>query len=251
MYSVVLATMLTAGAQTTTWCHRSGCHGCHGCHYNAFSVCSGCHSYCSGCYGGCYGGGCWCSGVSRCHGCGGGWGCSGCWSSCSGSWSSCHGCFGGVVVNGCSGCHGPAVVVQDGGGGAGGAERVGRPRADAPSNEAERQAVEDLLRRMREQKKRERKRDDEEVSAAPARVVVKLPASARLWVDQVACPLEGTERSFDTPALEPGQRYVYTLRVELERDGRRAEETRRVPLVAGQRVEVDFESVGAVRTAAN
>jgi uncharacterized protein (TIGR03000 family) len=247
MYSVVLATMLTAGTQSTTWCHRAWCHGCHGCHYNAFSVCSGCHIYCSGCYGG----GCWCSGA-WCHGCSG-WRCSGC----SGCWSSCHGCSGGVVISGCSGCHGGGAAQGGGGdrGGAGGGagrgpERVGRPRVDAPANEAERQAVEDLLRRMREQKKRERKPQEEEVSA-PARVVVKLPASARLWVDQVPCPLEGTERSFDTPALEPGQRYVYTLRVEVERDGRPVQETRRVPLVAGQRVEVNFDNVGAVRTAAN
>ena len=243
MYSVVLATMLTAGAQTTSWHFHHRGHGCHGCHYNAFSVCSGCHSYCSGCYGG----GCWCSG-SWCHGCNGGWG-RGCWSSCSGcfgGWSGCHGCFGGVV-NGCSGCYASGVAN-------GGAEAVGRPRADAPSDDAERKAVEDLLRRLRDQKKRERERkrdDDNQVSAAPARIVVKLPAQARLWVDQVACPLQGTERSFDTPALEPGQRYAYTLRVEVERDGRRAEETRRVPLVAGQRVEVNFDNVGAVRTAAN
>lgn len=164
------------------------------------------------------------------------------------------------MVGGCSGCYGSGGGAAQGGGGAGtgagggGAgrapERVGRPRADAPVNEAERQAIEDLLRRMRDQKKRERKRDDDQVSTT-ARVVVKLPAEARLWVDQAPCPLEGTERAFNTPALEPGQRYVYTLRVELDRDGRRAEETRRVPLVAGQRVEVNFENIGAVRTAAN
>jgi uncharacterized protein (TIGR03000 family) len=80
-------------------------------------------------------------------------------------------------------------------------------------------------------------------------VTIKLPAQARLWVDQVPCPLEGTVRSFDTPVLQPGQRYFYTLRIEVERDGQRVEESRRVPFAAGQRVEVDFNT--PVRTAAN
>jgi uncharacterized protein (TIGR03000 family) len=239
MYSVVLATMLTAGAQSTTWCHRARCHGCSGCHYNAFSVCHGCHSYCSGYY--C--GGCSCSGWSRCHGCHSSYsyGCHSCHYSngCHG----CHWCSGVVVVHGCHACHCSGV-------------RVIRHRERDDDDDDDRRdrgrskARDDDDRGKSKSKDKGRNDDDEEVAAtSPARVIVKLPAQARLWVDQVPCPLEGTVRAFDTPELQPGQRYFYTLRMEVERNGQRVQESRRVPFVAGQRVEVDFNS--AVRTAQN
>ena len=133
-----------------------------------------------------------------------------------------------------------------------------------PRNDMERKAVEDLLRRLREgekkgpdgkrveEKKIERKeikRDEQAaVPADKARVVVNLPADARLWVDQVECPLPGTVRSFDTPNLDPQTNYSYTLRVAVQRNGQTAQDSRRVQLIPGQQVEVDFSGVGAVRT---
>lgn len=128
-----------------------------------------------------------------------------------------------------------------------------------PRNEEERRAVEELLRRMRDGKKpfdrKKKERDDDdvvnEVAANKARVVVRAPADARLWVDAVECPLPGTVRTFDTPELNPGQAYAYTLRVRVERNGQMVEDVRRVPLTPGQQVEVDLRNVGAVRTAAN
>ena len=254
MYSVMLAAMLTTGAETTNWgcfrCH--GFRGCHGCYaYNAFS----CHSFCSGCA---------CSGNRSYHGCGGvvvvvGAG---------------HGC------HGCSGCHTRTMVVAPqpsgpprGPGRPGGAMGpgggmmmggLGMPPHLMPRNETERKAVEDVLRRLREGmgdkkgkegerkefKREEQKRD--EAAALPddkARVVVSLPADARLWVDNVECPLPGAVRSFDTPNLDPQQRYTYTLRMIVERDGRMVQDSRQVALTPGQQIEVDFSSVGAVRTA--
>src|SRR5262245_51272259 len=89
MYSVVLATMLTAGGATPDWHGCGGCRcSCSGCYGNAFS---GCH-----CCGGCYG--CW--------GCSGCWGCRGCWGGCSGC--SCFGCCTCSGFYGCSGCYGAA-----------------------------------------------------------------------------------------------------------------------------------------------
>src|SRR5260370_38656283 len=44
---------------------------------------------------------------------------------------------------------------------------------------------------------------------APARIPVKLPSDARLFVDDVACPLNSAERAFGRPRLEPGRRYFY------------------------------------------
>jgi uncharacterized protein (TIGR03000 family) len=152
----------------------------------------------------------------------------------------CHGCNGcacngAVACHGCSGCTGSTGHTPAG-----------------PQNDAERKAVEDTLKKLREKKKKDKAGGEEEtVSVAPnrARVVVTLPADARLWVDQVACPIEGAVRSFDTPELAAGQRYAYTLRVEVERNGQRLQDSRRIPLVAGERVEVDFTGVGTVRTA--
>ena len=52
-----------------------------------------------------------------------------------------------------------------------------------------------------------------------ARVTVKLPADARLYVDDVLCPLTSTTRSFNTPELEAGRPYYYTLKAEFVNDG--------------------------------
>jgi uncharacterized protein (TIGR03000 family) len=69
---------------------------------------------------------------------------------------------------------------------------------------------------------------------APAHVTVRLPENVRLYVDDVLAP----QTSFDTPKLEPGRTYYYTLRAE-SRNGGRAD-SRRVEFQAGKQVEVDF-----------
>ena len=124
MYSVVLATLLTAGAAAPDFGGKGlGCHGCYGAAYGGcYGVCYGgwaCHGCCGGCYGGCYG----CYGGYSCHGCCGGWSCwggccggswsacyGGCFGGCCGGWSSCYGgCWGAAVYScygGCSGCYG-------------------------------------------------------------------------------------------------------------------------------------------------
>jgi uncharacterized protein (TIGR03000 family) len=75
--------------------------------------------------------------------------------------------------------------------------------------------------------------------ASPARVVVNVPENAKLWVEQVYCPLTGEQRAFNTPALQPGSQYYYTLTVELAQGGR---ESRRVEVQPGRTVEVDFRA---------
>jgi uncharacterized protein (TIGR03000 family) len=88
-----------------------------------------------------------------------------------------------------------------------------------------------------------------EAKPAPARVTVQLPADARLLVDGVACPLTSSTRSFETPALDPGRKYFYTLTAEVVRDGRPVSDSRRVQLQAGKEVKVDFRDVAAFATA--
>jgi uncharacterized protein (TIGR03000 family) len=82
---------------------------------------------------------------------------------------------------------------------------------------------------------------------APAHITVRLPEKASLYVDDVLCPQkDSAERSFDSPTLEAGRTYHYSLRVELLRDGRTVKEDRRIDMQAGKKIDVDFTSMGAV-----
>lgn len=85
-------------------------------------------------------------------------------------------------------------------------------------------------------------------SQQKSRVTVVVPSDARLWVDNVECPLTSAVRSFDTPALQGNQQYVYNLRIEMIRDGRTVVQTRRAIITPGQPVQVDFNA-GALVTA--
>jgi uncharacterized protein (TIGR03000 family) len=258
MYNVVLAAVLLAGGETTAW-HNS-CHGCHGCYgYPGYyrSTCHGCTGYYSSCYG-CYGS---CHGCYGCRGCYGSWGysyysagCSGCWG-CSGggvviampAYSTCHGCWG---------CYGTVVTMPS-------APVIAPPRMPGagdlsvtPTTMGEREAIEKLLKELREKKiKKDKDKGPPEESSAPAapspavaRVTVNLPANARLWVDQVECPLSSAVRSFDTPLLQPGQTYYYTLRMEVPGSGAPSE-SRRVLVSAGGQVTVDFNAAAVTATA--
>jgi uncharacterized protein (TIGR03000 family) len=217
MYSVVLAAMLTAGAETPNWHWGShGCHGCWGCHgcsgYNAFSGCWGCRGChgCHGCYGSCYNG-------SGCY-------CYGCYGSCFGCYGSCYGCYGQGVVGVMTAAPGyrPAVAKAPGGGG---------DPATTPMSEAEKAAVREILQKMREMKK-----GSLDSTPAPAQVTVNAPDGARLYVDGVLCAV----RTFQTPSLQPGREYYYDLRVEMAREGQAQTQSRRVSVAAGRQVTVDF-----------
>jgi uncharacterized protein (TIGR03000 family) len=85
--------------------------------------------------------------------------------------------------------------------------------------------------------------------AAPARITVNLPADARLFVDDVACNLTSGTRSFETPKLNPGQDYSYILKAEVDRNGQKRSDSRRVVFQAGKEVTVDFRSLETVSTA--
>jgi uncharacterized protein (TIGR03000 family) len=83
-----------------------------------------------------------------------------------------------------------------------------------------------------------------------ARIIVKLPADARLIVDGVTFTAPDGIRTFETPRLEPGRSYFYTLRAELVRNGQTHAEDKRVVVEAGKEVNVEFTDLPAVRTAA-
>jgi uncharacterized protein (TIGR03000 family) len=87
------------------------------------------------------------------------------------------------------------------------------------------------------------------VPAAASRITVRLPESARLFINDTACPLATAERSFETPKLPAGKTFTYTLKAEVVRDGRARTETREVVFRAGQPVTVDFGAMNDVRVA--
>jgi len=90
----------------------------------------------------------------------------------------------------------------------------------------------------------------QEQASAPqkSRVTVVVPVDARLWVDNVECPLTSTVRSFETPALATGQQYVYNLKIEYMRDGQPVVQNQRAIITPGRPVQVDFMA-GSLATA--
>ena len=74
-----------------------------------------------------------------------------------------------------------------------------------------------------------------------AKLVVELPANAKLFIDNRPVKATAGVQTFNTPALEPGQAYFYLVRVERRRDGQPVSETRRIIVRAGQVARADFK----------
>jgi uncharacterized protein (TIGR03000 family) len=210
MYSVVLMMAMSGGAEVPDFGRRGGCHGCNGgCHGVVSHGCHGDRHGCwgDGCRGGCRGGG-FLGGLFRkrdrgCHGC---HGCHGVSHGCHGAVM--HGCHGGCV--GGHGCHG-GTVIYDGG-----------PRPMPKKGEV-----------IPPPKKGSQ-------VAAPATIIVTLPADASLMVDGTATTSTSARRMFVSPMLEPESEYVYTLRAEIIRDGQTLSQEQRINVRAGQETVVPF-----------
>jgi uncharacterized protein (TIGR03000 family) len=80
------------------------------------------------------------------------------------------------------------------------------------------------------------------MAAAPnqATVVVQVPESAQLYVDDHRVTQTSATRTFVTPALQPGTTYYYNLRAESVRDGKTVAATKRVTVRAGETTRVAF-----------
>jgi len=86
--------------------------------------------------------------------------------------------------------------------------------------------------------------------AAPAFLVVNLPAEAKLTIDGNATKLSTSERTFQTPELEPGKVFHYTLVAEMTRDGQPVTTTQKVAVQAGKETRVTLEMPAAANVAA-
>jgi uncharacterized protein (TIGR03000 family) len=83
-------------------------------------------------------------------------------------------------------------------------------------------------------------KDDNEISANRARLVVEMPRDAKLTIDDQPMTVNEGRRSFNTPALEKGQK----VKVEVMRNGKPVSDKRKVIIRAGDVVREDFRSMG-------
>lgn len=215
MYSMVLMAALTTGTDVPDMGRRGGCHGCGG-----------------GCYGGCYGGmgmgygGCGGMGMGMgmgyggCMGMGMGYGgCGGMGMGYGGTGMSWGGGYGGYALNNASpflGGYANSPIIATGNWGTPIVSTFGTNLnpAIAQSNYFN------------------------PASANEATLVVNAPAEASLTIDGEQTQQRSATRTFTTPSLEPGKTYTYTLRAELNRDGRTIRDSKKVEVRAGQRSEV-------------
>jgi uncharacterized protein (TIGR03000 family) len=77
-------------------------------------------------------------------------------------------------------------------------------------------------------------------SAAPATIIVSLPADATLTVDDTPTRSMTERRVFLSPPLETGKTFHYTLKAEAMRDGKPVTTTQRIDVSAGQVTRVEL-----------
>lgn len=77
-----------------------------------------------------------------------------------------------------------------------------------------------------------------------ARITVRLPAEARLYIDEVPHKATGAERLLTTPPLEVGHKYSYVLKAELTQGGAATRSaSRKVTFQAGDQLTADFHEL--------
>lgn len=82
-----------------------------------------------------------------------------------------------------------------------------------------------------------------------AKITVKLPAGATLFVNGGKNNRTESVREFTTPALTPGKVYTYTMRAEITRNGLPEYQESKVEFRAGDALTVDFTSLGEAKAA--
>lgn len=87
------------------------------------------------------------------------------------------------------------------------------------------------------------------VSPNRARLIVEVPANAKLFIDDRPIAVTAETRSFSTPDLEKGETYYYEVRVEVVRDGKKQSETKKIQVRAGEVATANFKTMGGVATA--
>jgi uncharacterized protein (TIGR03000 family) len=73
-----------------------------------------------------------------------------------------------------------------------------------------------------------------------ARLRVKVPADADVWINKHKMAKGKTVRKFVSRRLQPGKNYTYRIRVRRQENGREVVQTRQIAVRAGLRTTVDF-----------
>jgi uncharacterized protein (TIGR03000 family) len=79
------------------------------------------------------------------------------------------------------------------------------------------------------------------IDANAATIQLRVPASARIWIEGEQTAQTGTDRSFVSPPLVPGYDYVYRVRVQWNEDGKAVERNRDVTMHAGDRINLTID----------
>jgi len=206
MYSAVLMLALTAGSESVDF-GRNRCHSC-----TATTACCGPVAH------GCTASAC----HARAHGCTTTVVAPVCSSSCH---SSCHGgLFSRLRERRCHGCTTTCTVYTT----------CSTPVIVDPMKKKEMPKGSEPLP---DPKKKDK---DKTPTAAPATIVVSLPAGARLIVDGAPTNSTSENRTLVTPNLEFGSTYVYTMRAEIVRDGQTVALVQQVNVRGGETSAVQF-----------
>jgi uncharacterized protein (TIGR03000 family) len=80
------------------------------------------------------------------------------------------------------------------------------------------------------------------------RIQVRVPADAKIWVNDHATTSRGEVRTFESPPLDPAERYTYDLRATWQQNGRTIERTRHIHVRAGDRIGVNLVGMQTART---
>jgi uncharacterized protein (TIGR03000 family) len=84
-----------------------------------------------------------------------------------------------------------------------------------------------------------------ETSAATgAKLIVDLPADAKLFIDDRPMNVASQHPIFVTPGLQAGKTYYYDLRAEVVRDGKAVSDFKRVVFHAGDELRESFARLG-------
>ncbi len=71
-------------------------------------------------------------------------------------------------------------------------------------------------------------------------LVVNVPADAKVFVNGLPTTSTGSQRTYVSKGLVPGQTYTYEVRAEVVRNGKTVSDTKSVKLTAGQEYAVAF-----------
>jgi uncharacterized protein (TIGR03000 family) len=78
-----------------------------------------------------------------------------------------------------------------------------------------------------------------------ARLTVKVPADAEVWVEGKKTTSTGPVRQYQSPPLKPGQPYTYEVRARWQENGREVTQTQHVEVSSGASAAMDFPTPSA------